>query len=111
MGTVLYHSLSIIAAIFLLGLTALPASSAGQNDGPARKLINAQGCKACHALGGDGGTLAGSFEDMRAKLSRTQVRRQLANQDKRHGKGTIPDFSHLSAEEIETLVNFIKPEL
>ena len=111
----MYRSLLIIEIIFLLGLTALPtnspASNEEQDDRQARKLINSQGCKACHTLEGDGGTMAGSFEEIRASLSRTEVRLQLVNQEHKHGKDTIPDFSHLSEEEIATLVNFIQPEL
>lgn len=101
----------VIGAVSLLSLTLLPVSSYAQDDGPARKLINSQGCKACHALEGDGGTLAGRFEDIRAKLSRAEVRLQLVNQEQKHGNSTIPDFSHLSEQEVDALVNFIQPEL
>ena len=100
----------IIGVVSLLGLALLPARSYGQDDGPARKLINSQGCKACHTLEGDGGTLAGSFEDIRAKLSRAEIRQQLVNQEQKHGKSKIPDFRHLSEEELDALVNFLKAE-
>ena len=100
----------IIGAVSLLGLTLLPVSSYGQDDGPARKLVNSQGCKACHTLEGDGGTLAGSFEDIRVKLSRAEIRQQLVNQEQKHGNSKIPDFSHLSEEELDILVNFLKAE-
>ena len=106
----MYRSLLTIGIIFLLGLTALPADSEEHDSRRARKLINSQGCKACHTLEGDGGTMAGSFEEIRASLSRTEIRLQLVNQEQKHGKDTIPDFSHLSEEEIVTLVNFIQPE-
>ncbi len=99
-----------IAAIALLGLSILPAISAGQDDGPARKLINSQGCKACHALGGDGGNLAASFEEIRAKRPIEEIRRKLINPDRKHGNSRIPDFSHLSSAEVEALVNFIQTE-
>ena len=109
-GNAMYRSLLIIGIVFLLGLTALPADSEEQDDGQARKLINSQGCKACHSLEGDGGTMADSFEKIRTRLSRTEVRLQLVNQEQKHGHTTIPDFSHLSEEEITALVNFIQPE-
>lgn len=102
--------LQIIGVVALLGMMVLPAADAEGDDGPARKLINAQGCKACHALAGDGGTAAPSFEEMRAKLARPQIRSQLINQTQRHGNGSIPDFSHLAGEEIDALVNFIQPQ-
>ena len=107
----MHRLLLIVVAYFLLSLSILPASRAAQDDGPARKLINSQGCKACHTLEGDGGSAAGSFEEMRAKLSRAKIRLQLDNPEHKHGNGTIPDFSHLAQEEIDALVNFIHPEL
>jgi mono/diheme cytochrome c family protein len=105
----MHRILLIFGVIAPLCLSVLPASSAAQDDGPARKLVNSQGCKACHTLEGDGGTAAGSFEAMRAKLSRSEVRLQLDNPAHQHGKGTIPDFSHLAQEELDALVNFIQP--
>ena len=101
----------IIGFVSLLALALLPAGSYGQDDGPARKLFNPQGCKACHTLEGDGGTLAGSFKDIRAKLSRAEIRQQLVNQEQKHGNSKIPDFGHLSEEELDALINFLKPQL
>lgn len=99
----------ILGMIFSLALTAFPGRNYGQVGGPARKLINSQGCKACHALENDGGTLAASFEDIRAKLSRAEIRLRLVNQERKHGNSAIPDFSHLPEEEIDALVDFIRP--
>jgi len=101
----------IIGVASLLGLMLLPFGSFGQDDGSARKLINSQGCKACHTLEGDGGTMAGSFEDIRAKLSHAEIRQQLVNQEQKHGNSKIPDFNHLSEEELDALVNFLKHQL
>ena len=100
----------IIGVVLLTAMTVLPASSEVIDDGPARKLFNSQGCKACHALEGDGGNVADSFEKIRANFSRAEIRLKLVNASGKHGKSTIPDFSHLSQEELETLVNFIQPE-
>ena len=66
--------------------------------------------EACHTLNGDGGVIAGSFEAMRSKLTRTQVRNMLVNPEQTHGNDKIPDFSHLAEKDIETLVNFIQPK-
>jgi mono/diheme cytochrome c family protein len=103
------HRIILTILVFMFGLTVSPANSEEQNDGPARKLINSQGCKACHTLEGDGGTVAGSFEDMREKLTRSEVLSQLVNPEQKHGNSTIPDFSHLSDKEIDALVDFIQP--
>lgn len=105
------RTLPATGVTIVLSLTVLVTGSPAMDDGPARKLINSQGCKACHTLEKHGGTAAPSFEEMRARLSRAEIRLQLVNQEHRHGKGRIADFSNLAADEIEALVAFIKPEL
>jgi cytochrome c553 len=102
--------LPAIGISILLCLTVLATvSSALTDDGPARKLINSQGCKACHSLEGDGGSAAPSIEEIRAGFSRHEILLQLVNQEHLHGNGRIPDFSNLTDEEIESLVIFIQP--
>lgn len=104
------HTLFIIGTFSVLGLALFSARAGGEDDGPARKLLNSQGCKACHSLEGDRGSLAKSFTEMRATLSRADVRRALVNPSQRHAKSKIRDFSHLQDEEIEALVDFVLPE-
>ena len=100
--------LLIIAIAITLNAISFPFAYAdGKTE--ARNLINSQGCKACHTLDGNGGVIAGSFETMREKLTRVQVRAQLVNPERKHGNDKIPDFSHLSEKEIDVLVNFIQP--
>ncbi len=104
------RTLLVTAVITVLSLSVMAFGSPAIDDGQARKLINSQGCKACHALEAHGGTAAPSFEAMRATLSRTEIRLQLINPEHRHGKGRIADFSNLTAAEVDALVVFIKPE-
>ena len=101
--------LLIIAIAIILNTILSPFAYAG-SEAEARQLINSQGCKACHTLDGNGGVIAGSFEAMRDKLTRAQVRSQLVNPERKHGNDKIPDFSHLSENEIDVLVNFIQPK-
>jgi mono/diheme cytochrome c family protein len=104
------RTLLTVGIIFLLCMMVLVNRSMAQDDGHARKLINSQGCKACHSLENDGGNAAPSFEEMRARLSRQEIRLKLANPAHRHGNGRIPDFSNLDENEIEALVVFIQPK-
>jgi len=101
--------LLVIAIALILNAILSPFAYA-DSETEAHKLINAQGCKACHTLDGNGGITAGSFEAMRDKLTRAQVRSQLVNPERKHGNDKIPDFSHLSENEIDVLVNFIQPK-
>lgn len=99
----------IIVVVTALNSAFWGAAHAETGETSARKLINSQGCKACHTLEGDGGVIAGSFEAMGATLTRAQIRSMLVNPEQQHGKAKIPDFSHLAEEEIDALVDFIKP--
>ena len=101
--------LLVIAIAIILNAILSPVASA-DSETAARKLINAQGCKACHTLDGNGGDIASSFEAMRNKLTRAKIRSQLVNPERKHGNNRIPDFGHLSEDEIDILVNFIQPK-
>jgi len=105
----MYPKLSIIATAVILNAIFSPLACA-DDDAKARSLINSQGCKACHTLEGDGGVTAGSFEAMREKLTRAQVRSRLVNPQHKHGNDKISDFSHLPDKDITALANFIQPK-
>jgi len=109
------HPLSIIRLTLTLSLTlalslaVAPFCVEAEETKPyARKLMNAQGCKACHTLEGKGGNSAKSFEDIADRLKAWQIKIEIANPHRRHAAGKIGDFSHLTPEEINSLVSFIK---
>ena len=77
-------------------------------EASARKLINAQGCKACHQLEGAGGSYATSLDEVRLNLTREVIRLKLVNPEHQHSNSRMPDFSHLGEEEIDILVTFLK---
>ncbi|PLX90156.1 MAG: hypothetical protein C0614_01245 [Desulfuromonas sp.] len=96
----------------LLTLALLTTHSLAQPDpstveSRARKLINAQGCKACHSLQGAGARLAPKLENVVQRLTADQIRLSLTNPLKTHTDGSIPDFSHLSTDEVTDLVQFL----
>ena len=103
------YSLAMICSLTLVMVASLPCRSAADDSALARKLFNSQGCKACHALEGHGGKDAGSFEEIRARLSWAEIRLNLVNPEGTHANGKMPDFSHLSEPEIEALIYLIKP--
>ena len=105
----MFCNLAIIGGFSLVIFTCLPCSSLADDTALARKLLNSQGCKACHSLEGDGGKDAESFEEIRNRLSWAEIRLQLVNQERVHAYSKMPDFSHLSDAEIDALIYFIKP--
>lgn len=98
----------------LLGLLILTPCPGLAQDGTdqtteimARKLINSQGCKACHTLEGAGSGFAGELRELGQGLTGEQWQASLVNPQHRHGDGRIPDFSHLRKDQIEALVRFL----
>ncbi|MEJ2470487.1 MAG: hypothetical protein P8Y91_01820 [Desulfuromonadales bacterium] len=89
-------------------LVLLPLALQAQEPPDAVKLINALGCKACHALAGEGGTLAASFAEMRQNLSRTAMQAALVGPEGQHGNSRIADFSYLTTAERATLLDFMQ---
>jgi cbb3-type cytochrome oxidase cytochrome c subunit len=73
----------------------------------ARRLLNSQGCKACHSFEGTGATRGSDLDKVGSRLTREQLRSQLVNPQHRHADGRIADFSHLQEHEIEALTNFL----
>jgi len=88
---------------------ALPPAGFAQADAEAlaRRLLNSQGCKACHAFEDTGATSAPDLGNVGSRLSREQLRSTLVNPQHRHAAGRIADFSHLQEHEIEALTDFL----
>ena len=102
----------IIRQVAICGwlLLTVPLGVLGLTDDEeiaARKLVNSQGCKACHKLEGAGGTLASALDDLSERLTKEEIRSTLVNPGGVHGDGRIADFSHLAEREIEALVKFL----
>lgn len=95
--------------ILLLAALLCPLQSSAQStaEEQARRLLNSQGCKACHLFEGDGGSAGPDLSKIGSRLSQEQLRSLLVNRQRRHAAGRIADFSHLQKEEIDALVTFL----
>lgn len=98
---------TLIILVFLTSHISLAQPDPATVELRARKLVNSQGCKACHALEGTGATLAPELSEVAGRLSDAQLRLSLVNPQRRHGDGRIADFSHLQTTEIDALVRFL----
>lgn len=78
-----------------------------EQEALARRLLNSQGCKACHKFEGHGTSTGAGLEELSRNLDQAALYQALANPERQHGNGIIPDFSHLSANDLEALVSFL----
>ncbi|MCP3176785.1 cytochrome c [Desulfuromonas sp. KJ2020] len=92
--------------VLLLCLLLLPALT-GADEGTARRLINAQGCKGCHSLEGSGGNRGPALDGVGRRLTADQIERQLLNPKARNPDSIMPRMTHLSAENLKALVDFL----
>lgn len=86
---------------------AIPAWAQSDTEALARRLLNSQGCKACHGFEGTTTSQAPELDRVGSRLTREQLRATLVNPEHRHAKSKIADFSHLREEEIEALTDFL----
>ncbi|MBN2426766.1 MAG: cytochrome c [Deltaproteobacteria bacterium] len=96
--------------IFILLFTALPALAAdpGAPFSQARKLVNSQGCKACHQLENEGGDYAKPLEEVGRHKSGQKMRELLLKGIRNDDGRYMPSYSHLRETEIKALVNYLE---
>ena len=99
----------LLPTFVLLALLLHAPAAAAPADGEtlARRLLNSQGCKACHQIGGEGAAFAPALDKVGGRLTADQLRSALVNPQKHHAGGRIGDFSHLQGNEIDALVSFL----
>ena len=102
-----------IAPLLLLFAAHLASPIAGLaapgNQTLALRLIDSQGCRACHRLNGAGvgASIGPELDKVGSRLTGEQLRTKLVNPQKRHANGKISDFSHLQSAEIDALVTYL----
>ena len=101
--------LTILPLLLALLLGLVPAAFAqSDTEALARRLLNSQGCKACHRIEEAGATSGPELEKVGSRLTREQLRARLINPQKLHATGRIADFSHLQESEIDALTTFLE---
>ena len=93
------------AAILTLALAA-PAFAA-DNNARAMELVKAQGCLGCHKIAGTGGTFGPALDGVGKRLSAEQIRTKLVNPKATNPNSVMPSFSHLSPQDLKTLVDYL----
>jgi cbb3-type cytochrome oxidase cytochrome c subunit len=99
--------IKILGLLALTLLLASPAMAAG-DEARGRELINSSGCKGCHKIEGQGGTLGPALDGVGKRLNPDQLRQQLVNPKARNPSSTMPSFSHLPKKDLQAMVDFLE---
>jgi mono/diheme cytochrome c family protein len=98
--------------LFCILLLTIPLAFAAGADPPsfpeARKLVNTQGCKACHRLDNEGGDYARPLGKMSRRQHRDRLQEMLVQGTTTDDGRYMPSYSYLQKKEIEMLVNYLK---
>ena len=96
--------LAVFGAVSAAGES--PLSS--EQETLARRLLNSQGCKACHQFEGGTTEIGPTLKKASRGLTRKELTHSLVNPENSHGGGSIPAFRHLTPEEVKALVAFLR---
>lgn len=87
---------------------ALATPVLAADDARARELINSLGCKGCHQLAGEGGTLGPAFDGVGSRLKEKDIREQLTNPKAKNPNSMMPAFANLPEKDMKVLVDYLK---
>lgn len=76
----------------------------------ARNLLISQGCKACHKFEGAGGIEGPSLDRIGQRLDSVAIERKLLRPQATNRDSVMPNYRHLTDDQIEALVNFLEAQ-
>lgn len=74
---------------------------------PALQLIHALGCKGCHSINGDGGSLAPDLTQIGSRFTSNQIEALLIVPTKTRTRGFMPSYSSLPKSELQLISNYL----
>lgn len=94
--------------LFLTLLLLYTTSALAADEAKARSLINSLGCKGCHSIAGDGGSLAPALDGVGSRLDRDGLESRLLQPKELNPATMMPSYAHLPKEDIAALVDFLR---
>jgi ubiquinol-cytochrome c reductase cytochrome b subunit len=93
-----------IAGLLSISLLLLPPA-AGADEARARRLLNALGCKGCHLLAGQGGSVGPALDQLGRRLDAAALLQYL-QLPAAEGQ-TMPAYDHLPQAELKILADYL----
>lgn len=102
----LLNAIKPVAIAALALVLAAPALAAG-NPSRAVELLNALGCKGCHRLNSEGGTLGPALDGVGKRLDKQKIRRKLIDPKAMNPGSMMPSFAHIPEQDIDLLADYL----
>ena len=102
--------LAILLLFVLLQARTLPASEPESPPAavePALELIHALGCKACHSIQDDGGSLAPDLTRIGSRLTTQQIQQRLTRHNDSDSSTFMPDYSNVAPTKLERISRYL----
>lgn len=101
-----------VLLIFLYGVLSGPtpvgAAETGETKrGSAEELIQALGCKACHTIQDDGGSLAPDLTQVGSRLTAAQIQQRLSRHNDPDSTVFMPDYSTVAPADLERISHYL----
>ena len=100
-----------ITTLCLLSITVFSMTSMATNDAPpqtpALDLIHALGCKGCHTIKGDGGSLAPDLTQIGSRKTSTQIYDHLIAHVDSRTQGFMPSYRSLDKTDLELISQYL----
>lgn len=84
-----------------------PAAAETDATDPALNLIQALGCKGCHTIKGDGGSLASDLTQVGSRLTAAQISARLTAHTEARTKGFMPSYNSLGKADLNLISQYL----
>jgi mono/diheme cytochrome c family protein len=96
--------LRIVAALVILLFISAPVQSARHGA----EVFKAQGCRGCHQLKGNGGTVGPALDGVGKRMNQKRLRQQIVAHETTQTSAIMPDYRHLPPAEVQALVDYLQ---
>lgn len=93
--------------LFSFFIISLPSFAEERAPSDALELIKSLGCRACHKLAGEGGTLAPELDKIGSRKTAKQIEQHLAAHLKPNPDAFMPSYNTTSQEELKLLSDYL----
>ncbi|MBN1957126.1 MAG: c-type cytochrome [Desulfuromonadales bacterium] len=97
--------LCLLFGFLFSGVT--PATDASPEQDKALALIHALGCKGCHSIKGDGGSLASDLTQIGSRMTTTQIYEFLIAETDSRTQGFMPSYRSLDKADLELISHYL----